>query len=296
MKNLTQSQRVLLSGLMVSERTMSIMVPIEDFQFDPTYERWDVSSTIEQVCDEYEEQALSIFHAGKRVRTGVIYSIDGKQRLQGLRLRKQLGLKCPTHVLTHVFLDTTRKEEAALFVLLNSHRPLTVSAKMKAEIVGEQGQGTIIQKRLKSEGFVVNFIKAGRPTIHNTSSNGIYSATVLRDCTKMDELQCALQLLKLVGGTRKRGTNVEIAKSVPLPLRHGGILYGLTMLFFRYGVLDARVVAKDMRRCNVDLLSVWEYSKGLDSLRSGPGRRGSEFADELMRRLGYANRWRRLVA
>jgi len=289
MKTLTQSQRVLLSGLMVSERTMSIMVPIEDFQFDPTYLRWESPFIIGQVCDEYEEQALSIFHAGRRVKTGVIYSIDGKQRLQGLRARKQLGLACPSHVLTHVFLDTTRKEEAALFVLLNSHRPLAASAKMKAEIVGEQGQGIEIQRCLKSEGFVVNFIKAGRPTVSNTSSNGIYSATVLRDCTKMDELRCALQLLKLVGGVRKRGTNLEVAKSVPLPLRHGGVLFGLTMLFFRYGVLDAKLVAKDMRRCGVDLLSVWEYSKELG------GHRGSEFAEELMRRLGYRNRFR-LVA
>lgn len=290
MKNLTQSQRLLLSGLMVSERTMSVMVPIEDFQFDPTYLRWEVASTIEQVCEEYEEQALSIFHAGKRVKTGVIYSIDGKQRLHGLRLRKEMGLQCPTHVLTHVFLDTTRKEEAALFVLLNSHRPLTVSAKMKAEIVGERGPGMLIQRCLKSEGFVVNFIKAGRPTVHNTSLNGIYAATVLRDVTHLDELRCALQLLKLVGGVRKRGTVVEVAKSVPLPLRHGGLLCGLALMFFRYGVLDAGAVARDVQRLGVDLLALWELSKELG------GHRSSEFAEVLLNRLGYRNRFRRVVA
>ena len=287
---ISQSLQLLLLGMLLNKKQELRRVAIDDLYVDPTYQRGLIASTIDRLRgDEFKESALGIFHAGERTKTKRLNLTDGQNRLAAIKLRRDAGLKYPTHVVVIITRNTTQKEEAAEFVKLNTNKPVTGNAKFRARIVEEAEPETLIQKWVVAEGFVLDFLPPGRPTIENTSVNGLYSVTKLLDAYNQcqNHLRPALRLLKAACSGVKKGTKRQVAISVPLNLRSGQVVFGLALFLKKSGLTDVEALAKAIRRRHIDVSALW------DSVKKNEGYgydRPKTFGLELAERMGYGSK------
>lgn len=285
MRKLTIKQAVeaLRKGLPLGNGYELRLTDPTKFAVDHSYQRDPVVSSYTRIAgDDFDEPSLGLFQAGERVKTKKLMLTDGQTRNEALNIRREHGLSCPDEVLCMVRLNTTRKDEADMFVHHNSNKPVQGNAKFKANLEREKEPEVTIRKWVEAEGFYLEFRNPGRRS--KGLSNGICSvSTLLRAHNHhQNRLQNALRLLRLACGSQKPRQKKQQALGVPSELRNGQVVLGLCIFLKNQGGNMADI-AETIRKRAIDLVAIWENVKAT----TGAGwERYDNFADQLTDQLG----------
>lgn len=273
----------LMKGIATGKRTVLMLLRVDDLQIDPSYQRGIIMSSVDRIAGpDFMTEALGIFHVGKRKGTGVYYVIDGQNRRAALKKRQEAGEYVPEYILCMVVLDTTQAEEAKMFVMLNTNKPVAGALRFRARLFYDSEPETTIAKWVKAEGFSLDFCSPGRPTFENTTNNGIRSVAALLTAynRNRNHVKPALQLLRMAWGEGN-------AKAVPFDLRTGQVVAGIAM--FLEGQADKSVegIARCFRAWHLDLGTAWHDIR----LNNGTGyMRIPALADWLTNQCGYKSK------
>jgi hypothetical protein len=270
---------ILTQGIALPNGKIIKLVDPGALSVDHSYQRGLVPSSVDRIRREFDADALGMFEVGQRKNTGSLNVVDGQNRLEAIRVRKALNEKVPDHVLCIIKPETSLAQEAKMFVLLNTNKPVTGNARFKARLVqpGAQPERTI-ETMAKKEGFSLDFLSAGRPTDTNKSTAGVKAVGALLKAynTCHGQLANAFKLLRLVEGKGK-------AQNVPYNLRNGEVIYALAM-FLRNKFpqqQDIGIIASYWRSRH------WSMEMAWDNIRKTTGN-GYRRPEELVKRLDDA--------
>lgn len=255
--NGAEALRILRRGIKTPDGKIIQLVDPLSLEIDPAYQRPLVPSQVDRIRREFDSAALGVFQVGQRKETKTKYCYDGQNRLAGIKARAADGEPVPVEVLALVEPNTTQAEEAHRFVQMNTNKPVTGNAKFKARLVSPDSEP---EHRIKNwandEGFVLDFLSAGRPSDANVSPNGIYSVANLLSTyqTCPNCLKPALRLLRLVWG---RGNSHR----VPVSIRSGQVIQAIAMFLRGQGGRNIDTIATRFITMDVDLAMIWSDIK-----------------------------------
>lgn len=269
MLDVTDSLDVLRKGIRLKRGLVLQLVSLELLNSD-SYQRPLVKNTVNNVHRNLDENALGIIHVGKRKENGKLFVVDGQNRAAGLKARKEAGLKTPDKVLCIVHQNTTYKDEAGLFLKLNTVRPVSGNAKFWAQLQNENQPEMMIEKIVRREGFSLDFVSRGRPTDDN--KNGIRSMAGLKTTWNklQSQLKPALALLRDVWGHGN-------AFLVPHEIRTGEVVLGIAKFLHNRGASDIDKLTKYLKARSINIGEIWAESRRASSGYSRP----TQFAEIL---------------
>jgi len=270
------STEALLRGVTLPDGQIMALVDYE-FRIDHSYQRPFAKQTVENVSgNKYNPDALGTFIAGRRRVTGYLYLVDGQSRFKGLQMRKDKGLSVPKKLLCLITPNTTRRQEARMFLYHNTAKEVQGNDKFRARLVDKQQPELSIDTAIKEEGFVLEYV-TGRRRIEN---NGIVTIGQLKKYPEV--LQNALQLLRMVCGGK--GNKAEC---VPEDLRNGYVIQGLALFLLGQGSKELASIAKTIKLRTIDLPEGYKEVKRAIAEKSHFGKdRPKLFADWLTRMCG----------
>jgi hypothetical protein len=134
----------------------------KEFSVDLKVQRALNEDRAQAMADNFQPHALGLLTASKRA-DGHTYVLDGNHRTCAARLARYDGL-----LATRLFTGLTLKEEAQLFLSLNSSRAVQAIDRFKVRITMEDPSAVSINKVLRAYGLHVDWA--------NSSSLGVISA------------------------------------------------------------------------------------------------------------------------
>lgn len=154
---------LLVKGVAYGPRMMVMMLRVTQLQIDPTYQRDPSKGNLDKIGgDDFNPNAIGVLRVCRRKKTKVYYVVDGQHRLAVLKEKVANG-EHDGLVLCLVLLDTTREEEADLFVLLNTNKPVSGNIRFRARLVCKYNPESRIKEIVEKYGFELMFLKAGNP-------------------------------------------------------------------------------------------------------------------------------------
>lgn len=172
--------KLLFKGINYGPRMLVMVIHVSKLNIDPTYQRDPSNGNLEKIGgDEYKLTAIGALRVCRRIRTKVYYVVDGQHRLQVLKEKFENG-EHDGYVLCLVLTETTREEEADLFVLLNTNKPVTGNMRFRARLVCKYNPEYRIKQIVEEHGFELMFLKGGRPSnVVNINPNGLSGEGVM---------------------------------------------------------------------------------------------------------------------
>lgn len=275
-----RAKQLLLQGLTLEDGRIIRLLDPAKFCVDHTYQRTEPASQVRRISgDNFDPSALSVFQVGQRQYKGTLNVVDGQTRRAAILYRRNIKLKTPKLVLTLVTPDTTQAQEAKMFTLHNTNKPVAGANKFRARLVWNQDPELSINRAVEAEGFSIDFYAPGRPSDENTVIGGIRSSGMLIKAYQMchKHFAPALRLLRVLGGNGK-------ADLVPTNLRTGYVVWGLAM--FLQGQSDKTTVSivNRFKIQATDIGAIWEDVMQGHTSMSHPRR----FAERLNMACGLA--------
>jgi len=188
---------------------VQLLDPLQ-LKVDVNYQRPVNKHVVKRLSSAFNAQLLGTFQVGRR-RTGDNYIIDAQHRQALIKNLDALrDHRTPAEVVCTVSLNTTSRSEAGLFVGFNGGTPVKGPNKMRADIVGGDKITLEISHCVDSQGFSLEFLERGRPSVNTRTNTGISSPQWLYQCYKTGKLDDALWLLRTVwGGNNHQASNVD---------------------------------------------------------------------------------------
>lgn len=134
----------------------------KEFSIDLKVQRALNEDRAQAMAEDFQPHALGIITASKRA-DGHTYCLDGGHRISASRKANYNGL-----LATRLFTNLTLKEEAELFLSLNSSRAVQAIDRFKVRVTMEDPAAVSINKVLRAYGLHVDWA--------NNSSLGVISA------------------------------------------------------------------------------------------------------------------------
>lgn len=156
------------TGFSCGDRMLIMSIHVNDLLIDPTYQREPSKGNLEKISgDDYNPNAVGILRVCLRKKDQRYYVVDGQHRLAVLKQKMANG-EHDGMVLCLVLVDTTREEEADLFVLLNTMKPVSGNSRFRARLVCKYNPESRIKNIVEQFGLELLFLKAG---IHHSKLN-----------------------------------------------------------------------------------------------------------------------------
>ena len=247
----------LLHGIECGPNKVLRLVSHDRLHIDHSYQRDPITSNYERIANDFNPDALGLLQVCQRRVTNLLNVVDGQNRLKAVQLRLERSEPAPTELLCLITLNTTREQEAKLFVDFNTNKQVGGNPKFKANLVYKQQPEVSINKIIEEEGFKLTFLPAGKPMESQVTRNGIYSVGCLLKAFNTCEhhFQPAVRLLKQVWGKGR-------ADRVPFALRSGQVIYGLSLFLFTQADKGVTGITKYFKNKDyVDLGQVWDGIK-----------------------------------
>lgn len=273
------SLTTLFSGILLGNGWMVKRIHVDDLHVDRSYQR-ELTSNIHNIAgDNFREESLGLLEVGQRKGTGKFYVTDGQTRLEAVRRRLSNGDPAPRTLLCLVKLNTTRKEEAQMFVEKNMNRPVTGNFRFKGRMVWGQAPETTIAQWAKESGFVLQYRSPGGVADSDKDGNGIYSPAVLLQVYNRhaDGLKKAFEFLRAL---------YKQANYVPWAARSGAVIAGLAIFFSHATDKDPERAARQFKLRSYDLVAAIEDCRKDDGNNRNKRRFAKLVSEWLMRSLG----------
>lgn len=219
---------VLKRGVKVGNRLSVKLVHVNELHIDASYQRSPSQGNLENIGgDAFNPLALGALLVGKRVKTGLLNVIDGQHRLAVIKSKLENGEDVNPYVLCHVIEGTTQQEEADLFVLFNTNKPVTGNIRFRARLLCKYNPEARIEEIVKNYGFTLLFLPAGKPRA-NLPVNGLRGEGVMLKAYKdygEDKFTMAIKILRECFSTS------HVA-------RQGMFIYGLCVFLSKQAVTE----------------------------------------------------------
>jgi hypothetical protein len=250
-----KAQNLFTAGIEFAPGCVMMRLAIESLNLDHTYQRPKVVATVNRIARHFNEKAIGIISVGQRATNGKYYILDGQNRVEAIKKRLADEDDAPTHVLCKVYLNTTRKKEAELFVELNTNKPVTGNNRFHARLVHKGKPEWIINKTIEDKGFSLSFLPPTKMNSSDNPENGIIAPYQLlrlyNDCPNY--LGAAIDFLKLLFDNKP--------KNVPASVRHGYVLYGIALFLQEQGSKNVRPIANTFIERDYDIAGRWKKIK-----------------------------------
>ncbi len=250
-----RAMEILQQGIVLPNGKILKLVDWTILTTDPTYQRPIPESSVQRIAGkDYDEAALGVLQVGQRKGTEIHNLIDGQTRQTALKVRKAKNKSVPTFVVCLITPNTTREQEAKMFVQHNTNKPVTGNARFKARLEYHEKPETTIRRWVHGEGFVLSFNKVGRQSVADTNDTGITGVAWLLKAYNhsMNHLKPALKLLRMAWGNGE-------ADAVPATIRKGEVIHALALFLKGQGDKNTESIAKHFRNCNLDIADQWHY-------------------------------------
>lgn len=149
-------------NITIDKPSKLVELPATAFSVDERVQRRLDQKRAQEMADDLQPQALGLFIASQR-DDGHTYMIDGRHRMSACRMANYPGL-----LATRLFTGLTLKEEAKLFRIHNTMRPVSPVERFKVRVTEEEPTAVSINKVLSAYGLHVEHA--------NNASLGIISA------------------------------------------------------------------------------------------------------------------------
>ncbi len=222
-------------GQMAGEVDPSIL------RIDRTYQRTISIPSFEKISREFDPQASGIIAVCLRKRDKRLYVVDGQHRLSSAIENELDKIK-----IIIVASDTTRSQEADIFVKFNTNRPVLGNSRFRARLVMGVEPEILIQQTIVDEGFALSFLPPGRPSEDQISSNSLYSETSILALSKkygLGSLRSVLVTLKSMYGNSNR---------IPFMLRSGQIIRCIGIFMYQNKIHNTSKLSSFLRSINVE--------------------------------------------
>jgi hypothetical protein len=156
-------------------------IHVNDLHIDKTYQRDPSNGNLEKIGgDTFNPHALGVLKVCRRKKNKLYYVVDGQHRLVVVQQMLQDGDDVSPYLLCEVLEGTTREEEADLFVLLNTNKPVTGNIRFRARLVCKYNPESRIKDIVQDYGFELMFLKPGNPRgIVNQNPKGLRGEGVM---------------------------------------------------------------------------------------------------------------------
>lgn len=265
-------------------------VSVERLLIDFNYQRPRLPAHVQNIASSFTNDGLNTFKLGRR-KNGTYFVTDGQQRLMAIKYLldlqeavtdgtltivpvelerlKEAGEEIPKLVLCLVDYNSTMEKEAESFVLLNTNRPVTGNARFMANLSRRHQPETLISKWVQEEGFKIDFLPSGRPSVATIQGNGIRAAQELLNCYNRQPtyLKPALRFLRLACGYQG---HKYAANCVPYDLRTGQVVRCIAMMLKNHGTKSSTMIselAKVYRNRGYDMSAKWSELRGYGGKR-----------------------------
>jgi hypothetical protein len=148
--------------VMLEKPSRLVELHAKEFSVDLKVQRLLNEARADAMADDFQPHALGLVTASKRA-DGHVYTLDGNHRISAARKASYDGL-----IACRLFENLTLKEEAALFLTLNSSRAVQAIDRFKVRITEGEPVAVGINKVLKTYGLHVDWA--------NNDSLGVISA------------------------------------------------------------------------------------------------------------------------
>lgn len=170
---------LLKKGIVCGNRLVFMTLHVTQLHIDPTYQREPSKGNLDKIGgDDYNPNALGVLRVCRRKKNKLYYVVDGQHRLAVVKHLVEEG-EHDGYLLCLVLLDTTREEEADLFVLLNTNKPVNGNSRFRARLVSKCNPESRIKEIVEQSGFELLFLKAGIHHSKLNDANGISGEGVL---------------------------------------------------------------------------------------------------------------------
>lgn len=149
-------------NITIDKPSKLVELPATAFSVDERVQRRLDEKRAQAMADDLQPQALGLFIASERA-DGHTYMIDGRHRMAACRMANYTGL-----LATRLFTGLTLKEEAKLFRMHNTMRPVSPVERFKVRVTEEEPAAVAINKVLRAYGLHVEYA--------NNDSLGVISA------------------------------------------------------------------------------------------------------------------------
>lgn len=149
-------------NITIDKPSKLVELPATAFSVDERVQRRLDEKRAQAMADDLQPQALGLFIASERA-DGHTYMIDGRHRMAACRMANYSGL-----LATRLFTGLTLKEEAKLFRMHNTMRPVSPVERFKVRVTEEEPAAVSINKVLRAYGLHVEYA--------NNDSLGVISA------------------------------------------------------------------------------------------------------------------------
>jgi len=153
---------ILSINITIDKPSKLVELPATAFSVDERVQRRLDEKRAQAMADDLQPQALGLFIASERA-DGHTYMIDGRHRMAACRMANYTGL-----LATRLFTGLTLKEEAKLFRMHNTMRPVSPVERFKVRVTEEEPAAVAINKVLRAYGLHVEYA--------NNDSLGVISA------------------------------------------------------------------------------------------------------------------------
>jgi len=260
--NRTERQKAALRrGVKCDDNTMMKLIKVDKLSVDSGYQRPFVPASINKIKAHFDPKAVGVLQVCQRRGSGSLKIVDGQNRhraIEELLAEPDCAAHVPKELLCLVRLNTTRKEEAKMFVQHNTCRAVAGNDRFRASLKFDSEKETAIENMVKQAGFVISFLPRGRIHDCHKTGNGIRSVSGLERCYKRcpDHLLLALKFLRRLYN--------DNPKQVPYSLREGRVVQAIgTFLQGQHitSVQQLRPYINMIRDRNIDLVAIWEDIK-----------------------------------
>jgi hypothetical protein len=187
-------------GVKVYGRLWIKLIHVDELHKDAAYQRAPSQGNLENIGgDTFNLLALGALLVGKRKQTGLNNVIDGQHRLEVIRRKLENGELTDSYVLCQVIENTTQKEEADLFVLLNTNKPVTGNMRFRARLLCGHNPESFVNEIVMGHGFQLLFLPPSKPRADMLKPNGLRGEGVMLKAYKAyghDKFKMAIEILK----------------------------------------------------------------------------------------------------
>lgn len=225
------------------------IVPLEDLQTDPSYQRGIVKNH-EKIVSDLDQNALGIILVGQR-EDGSLWIVDGLQRTTAL---KKLG---KTTIRAEVFVSKGPEHEADIFRIVNGNRtklkPLDL---FKARLTAGEQSAWKIKTTVENAGFKIA-TDTHRSGVNDTDCKSISAVTALEriaGVNGIDGLKLVLEIVRDSWTEDKLATNADVIGGMSMFLTANNGVVDLERLIPR---LRTTTPAKLVYSCTLGVNSRW---------------------------------------